>query len=526
MRERSFLGTVMRRRSHRSVSLVLAAMGLMVAAALLGARFGAGETRAVAPAPRPLRLTHFAPERNRVDPHSRNIPQEWDVEKGTNIKWSAAVGSKAYGGPTVAGGKVYIGTNNDKPRDPAIKGDRGVLMCFDEKSGKFLWQLVHNKLPQGRNNDWPEQGIVSSPVVEEDRLYYVSNRCEVVCASVNGKVLWKLDMIEKLGVYPHSLAVCSPLIVDDGLFVVTGNGVDQTHLNIPAPEAPSFLALEKRTGKIRWKSNLPTAELVKAKKAKVPVNIRQLVAAGKLLIHGQWSNPVYGGPEDKPRVIFPGGDGWLYAFKPENGDLIWKFDCNVFFAPNTREVQSDFAATPVVWEDKLYIATGQDPEHKAGVGHLWCIDITRTPTSQDKDVSPGQKESALVWHHGGLVAGGAMQKRPYHFGRSLATCAVHEGLCYAADLDGYAYCFDANSGEKFWEHQTKGNIWGSLYWADGKVYLGNDDGDLCIFKHGKEKKLLNEIEMEGKIRAPLIAAHDVLFLLTESNTKLLAIGKK
>ena len=154
----------------------------------------------------------------------RNIPDDWDSEKGTNVKWSVDLGSRAYGGPVIAGGKVFIGTNNGNPRDPKITGDKGIILCFAEKDGKFLWQAVHDKLAAGRVSDWPEEGICSTPFVEGDRLYYVSNRCELVCADVNGdgmghaKFYWKLDMIGKLGVFPHNLAVCSPLVVGDLIF--------------------------------------------------------------------------------------------------------------------------------------------------------------------------------------------------------------------------------------------------------------------------------------------------------------------
>src|SRR5262249_34076319 len=150
---------------YRFLTLGLAA-GLFGLAAVLGSRSSGSLTHALAPTP--PRKADFLPERNRVNLTARNLPTEWDVKKGTNIRWSAEVGSRAYGGPVVAGGKVFVGTNNDNPRDPAIKGDRGVLMCFDEKTGKFLWQLVFDKLPTGQVNDWPGEGIASGPVVEGD----------------------------------------------------------------------------------------------------------------------------------------------------------------------------------------------------------------------------------------------------------------------------------------------------------------------------------------------------------------------
>src|SRR5581483_5524808 len=175
------------------------------------------------------------------------------------------LGSKAYGGPVVAGGKVFVGTNNEKPRNPKVLGDRGVLMCFRAADGQFLWQHVHQKLESGRVNDWPKEGICSSPVVEGKRLYYVNNRCELICADTEGlldgkndgvqdeqykgktdaDIIWRLDMIGELKVFPHNLATCSPMLVGDTLFVITSNGVDEGHVNIPRPAAPSFLALDK-----------------------------------------------------------------------------------------------------------------------------------------------------------------------------------------------------------------------------------------------------------------------------------------
>ena len=98
----------------------------------------------------------------------------------------ARLGTDLVRRPVVAGGQVFVGTNNDNPRNPSIKGDKGILMCFRETDGKFLWQAVHDKLPGGMENDWPQQGVASTPVVDGNRLYYVSNRCEVICANTAG----------------------------------------------------------------------------------------------------------------------------------------------------------------------------------------------------------------------------------------------------------------------------------------------------------------------------------------------------
>ena len=87
------------------------------------------------------------------------LPAAFDVESGDGVLWQAEVGTEAYAGPVVAGGKVFVGTNNERPRDPAVTGDRGVLMAFRASDGAFLWQMTHEKAAEGRAQDWPGQGV-------------------------------------------------------------------------------------------------------------------------------------------------------------------------------------------------------------------------------------------------------------------------------------------------------------------------------------------------------------------------------
>jgi outer membrane protein assembly factor BamB len=329
-------------------------------------------------------------------------------------------------------------------------------------------------------------------------------------------------MMSELGVFPHNLATCAPLLVGDVLFVVTSNGVDEGHIDIPAPGAPSFLALDAGSGKVLWKSNLP----------------------GKNILHGQWSNPAYTVVRGEPQVIFPGGDGWLYSFAPKSGELLWKFDCNPKSARYTLggdATRNDFLATPVVWENKLYIGVGQDPEHRKGVGHLWCIDITRKPANKDRDLSPfsdpkdpnptfdptdpRNRDSGLVWHYGG-EDNTPDAPRDWYFCRTLSTCAVHEGLCYEADLDGMFFCFDARTGKVLWSHDLQGDTWSSPYVVDGKVYIGNEKGVIHIFAHGRTKKIVNKIRMgrTARVRTPVIACNGVLYVVSENPCRLWAIA--
>ena len=439
----------------------------------------------------------FTPTRNLVSDET-NLPVKWNPETGLNIKWRASLGSQTYAGPILIGGKVFVGTNNQGLRNPKLTGDRGVIMAFRESDGEFLWQSTHTKLPSGRVNDWPQQGVCSAPFIEGEKLYYVSNRCEVVCidtegfldgendgpfteetdaSGIDGDIIWIYDMMDELDVFPHNLATCSPVGAGDLLFVITSNGVDEGHIHIPSPFAPSFIALNKKTGELIWEDASP----------------------GENILHGQWSNPAYGVIAGKPQVIMPGGDGWIYSLEPETGKLIWKFDCNPkdsVWELGGRGTRNSIISTPVIYADRVYVGVGQDPEHGEGVGHLWAIDATG-----EGDVT----ESNAVWHFGNQ-----------DYNRTMSTVAIEGDLLYTADLSGFVYCLNAHTGEHYWTYDTFAAIWGSPFVADGKVYIGDEDGDVAILKAGKQMELIFEVNMGSAVYTTPVAKDGVLYIASRN----------
>jgi len=435
-------------------------------------------------------------ERNMVSAET-GLPGEWDVKTGKNVKWWADVGSQAYAGPVVLGGKVFVGTNNDGFRNPKLTKDRGVIMAFGLKDGAFLWQMTHEKLPQGRVNDWPQQGICSTPFAEGKRLYYTSNRATLVAldaegfadgndgpvtsekdtSPLDGDVVWEYDMMRELDVFPHNLAVSSPLVVDGVLYATTGNGVDEGHINIPSPKAPSFVAMDAKTGELLWENSMP----------------------GEKIFHGTWSNPTYGVVKGKPQVIFPGGDGWIYSFEPKTGKLVWRFNANppgAKYILGGRGTANEVIATAVLHDDKLYFGVGQDPEHGEGIGNFWCIDA-----SLEGDIT----EKGKLWHRGGN-----------DFRRTISTVAIHDGIVYASDLSGFLYALDAKTGQHFWTHDMLAAVWGSPFVADGRVYLGDEDGDVEVLKTGKTRQVLGSYNMGVSVYTTPVARDGVLYVLARN----------
>ena len=448
----------------------------------------------------------------------KGITDEIDMATTKNVKWIAKLGSQSYGNATVSGGKIFIGTNNDTPRDPRIKGDRCTVYCLDEETGEYIWQLNIPKLGTGKVSDWEYLGICSSPSVEGDRIYLVTNRCEVMCLDVNGladgnqgpfqdeaqymagagnepieldetyaDIIWVTNMIDEVGVFPHNITTSSVLIAGDNLWVTSSNGVDYGHVETPAPNAPSLLLVDKMTGEIKAEeaSGLSTR-----------------------IFHSNWSSPAYLRTENVEACIFGGPDGITYAFSPEPIDgpdgwpilkELWRYDCNPaeYRVKDGKELvytdrygPSEVLATPVTWDDKVYIVIGQDPEHGEGVGNMVCMN----------------EKGEELWSYRKI-------------NRSMSTLAVGDGLVYAADFSGFVYCIDAYTGEEYWVHDTKGHIWASPLVADDKVYIGNEDGFLTILPAGKEYKKdeLVEVDMISPIYSSAIAANGILYVATHTH---------
>jgi outer membrane protein assembly factor BamB len=428
-----------------------------------------------------------SPDRNMVS-NAKGMPTSWDVKTKKNVKWVAQLGSQSYGNVVVSGGMVFVGTNNEGLRDPKITGDKGVLMAFRESDGQFMWQMVHDKLASGRVNDWPYQGVASSPLVDGDRVYYISNRAELMCldtqgfrdkendgpvtdekltGETNADIVWKFDMMEEVGSLPHNLANSSPVMYGDLIFVSTSNGQDESHVNIPSPKAPAIIAVNKKTGKLVWEDN----------------------SVEDRILHGQWSSPTVGTIGGVVQLIHGQGDGWIRGYEALTGKKLWEFDTNPKDSvwPKTR---NELISTPVVYQDHVYISNGQDPEHGEGVGHMYCIDATKRG-----DIT----KTGLVWHYDKIR-------------RSISTSAIKDGLVYQADFSGFLHCLDAKTGQVYWTHDLFAAVWGSPMLVDGKIYLGDEDGDVVIMQEGKTKKVIGEINMGSSVYSTAVPANGVLYI--------------
>ena len=469
-------------------------------------------------------------------------PSGGGIDQATteNVKWTARLGTFAYGNPTVAGGRVFVGTDDltlqGGGRLKRTKG--GMVKCFDAKDGRLLWELVvpnrdPGVLPKGALYTHQFLGTCSSPAVQGGRVYVVTSACEVLCLDAGGladgndgpyrdearymvgpgkpplkleptdaDVVWRLDMIAELGVCPHDTVSCSPLIVGDVLYTSTSNGVDHPHKKVLKPEAPAFIAVDKKTGRVAG-----------AEGEKLSTR----------LWHTQWSSPSSGEVHGRTLVFLGGGDGICYAFEalkavPERPAVlkkVWSYDCNPpqyrfrdgkpipYYDGDRRKKRgnhndgkyvgpSQIIATPVFCNNRVYVAIGQDPAHGRGRGMLHCIDATGSG-----DITTSGK----VWSYDALD-------------RSISTVAVADGLVYIPDVAGRLHCLEADTGKPCWVHEMKSEAWGSPLVADGKIYLGNQR-EFLIMAAGRRPKVLDSMRLGSAVYTTPVVADGVLYVTSQ-----------
>jgi HEAT repeat protein/outer membrane protein assembly factor BamB len=437
------------------------------------------------------------PDRNAVRANA-SPPLRWDPETGKNILWQARLGDETYASPVVAGGQVFIGTDNGEPRDVSDQREEGVLMAFAADTGNFLWQDTAPFFCNDGLFNFLQLQTTSTPLVEGDRLYYVTAQAQLRCLRIPGsanrkdgppstsrsiprehapEVIWELDMRINLGVYPHEAPNCCVVGIGDLLMLCTGNGVDTTHTGIPAPRAPSFVGVNKRTGKVVW----------------------QVVGPSPRVLHGQWSSPSVARVGDKTLVFFGGGDGWLYALDALTGREQWRFDGNPKAA--VRRPSGDVAgvpsrnsiiACPLFHAGRVYLVMGQDPTHGDGAGHLYAIAA---------DGSGDITSTGLVWEY------------PY-LHRSICTPIIHDGLIYVGDNYGQVHCVDLETGKRVWAHDQMARIWGCMVLAGDRLYVGDEGGAMVVYWAGRKKEILAKIEMPAPLYSSPAVAGDTLFLAT------------
>lgn len=301
-------------------------------------------------------------------------------------------------------------------------------------------------------------------------------------------VIWLFDMRAEVGMYPHDSPFTAILLDGDCLYINTCNGVDNTHVKVRSPEAPSLIVLDKNTGRLLAKDG---------------------ERIGPQIFHAAWAPPSLAEVNGQRLVFFGGPNGVCYAFNalqpplpdtPQLLERVWHFDCdptapkeNVHeYSRNSKEGPSQIVAMPVFYKDRIYTVAGGDIWWGKRQSWLKCIDATQTG-----DVT----ETAEIWS--------------YEIPRqSSGTPAIVNGLVFVTDDAGHVHCVDAETGEGYWKHRVGSSIWGSTLGAEDRIYVAARCGTFAIIEAQKEFNMVFTTRFPEEITGTPTAANGVLYVAT------------
>lgn len=390
-------------------------------------------------------------------------------ETGLPVKWSPAGENLAwkapYGArstPVVHNNRVYLFNTAGKGADLQER-----LMCFDADTGKVLWEHKFNVY---LSDVPPHRAAWASPGIDPEtgNIFVFGVHGILAGFSPGGKLLWQRSLVEDMGlVTTHGGRTVSPVIEGETVIVsgINSGWGDQ------ARGAHRFIAVDKRTGNVNWVSS-----------------------PGGRPFDTTYAPPIVAEVNGTRLFIAGTGDGAVHAIKVATGEPVWSYPMS------KRGIN-----TGVVLKGTTAIAShGEENLNTNDMGHLAALDATSTGAIP---------EEKAKWALKGFIGG---YSSPVIDGERL----------YQVDNGANLFAFDVESGKKLWQHNLGTIQKASPVFADGKLYVGSENGKFFILRPGPDgADVLDEDQLaEGEAIIASVAVSDGrVFLVTTDN--LYAIGK-
>ena len=340
--------------------------------------------------------------------------------------------------PVVFGNRLYLNTPTG---DPTSTQER--LVALDVETGKVVWEqrvsLYLSDVPQHRAS-W------ASPAVDPEtgNIYLFTVAAELVCVSPDGKVLWNRSLTDEYGaVTTHGGRTTSPIIEGDKV-VLNALILAWGDLNRPGNR---YFAFDKRTGQTIWISS--------------PQNRHY---------DTNYSTPIVGSINGVRALMVGGTDGVYHALKLNTGEKIWSIEVSKRAILNS----------PLFRDNVAYITHGEENIDTTEMGMIAAVDATRT----------------------GVLTADAVKWRTRGFLPTFASPVMDGERLYTMDNSAIIGAFDLKTGAKVWE-KTLGTLQkGSPVLADGKIYVGTENGKFYILRPTATGVEVLDEDLIGTAQAP------------------------
>ena len=398
----------------------------------------------------------------------RNLPERWSATE--NVVWKAPIAGAGISTPVIAGGRVYVtsqigrGLSRQGPRlvqgeDAAVAGERAlggsrtarehdggtwfVIEAFNEADGKRVWEYriaADGPLPAVHD----KHNLASpSPVTDGNLVFAWFGTGQIVALDREGKLVWQRHLGKEIAPFEinwgHS---SSPALYGDLLLLLCDH-----------EPASYLLAVDKRTGKDRWKADRGKGR-------------------------ASYSTPLVVETSGNAEVIVNSSER-IDAYEAKTGAFLWHAGgTNRFPIP-----------MPVVHEGTIYASRGYRSGPYLAIRPGGRGDVT---------------SSHVTWH----VPTGA----PY-----VSSLVHYQGLLYMATDNGILTIADASDGSKVWQGRVGGVFSASPVAGDGKVYLQSESGETIVLRAGRGAEIISRNTIGERTLASMAISNSRIFLRSDEN---------
>jgi len=372
-----------------------------------------------------------------------DVPLQWSESQ--NILWKAPVPGRGWSSPVVSGGRIWLTTATEEEKS----GARGQIslraLAFDAASGRELVNVEVFRIKYPRAINEKNSRASATPILEGDRVYVHFGADGTAALTTTGEILWTAQ-------FPYESqhgGGGSPTLYGD-LLIFNCDGSNDAFV----------VALDKTTGKVRWKTD-----------RRQPAD-------------QAYTTPLAIRVGDRDQIVSVGAYR-ATAYEPQSGKEIWR----VSYADGFSNVPR-----PVYGHGLVFIATGFQQPTLIAVRADGTGDVTR---------------SHVAWT---LRRGAPLTPSPLLVGEEL----------YIVSDSGIASCLDAKTGTINWQKRLDGAFSASPILAGGRIYFLSEQGTATVVKPGKTYELLATNSIDG-ITLASIAVSDGNMII-RSDRQLYCIG--
>jgi outer membrane protein assembly factor BamB len=395
------------------------------------------------------------------------------AEKNLPEKWSPAgenlnwrVPHGGRSAPIVLGDRLYL---QNAAGAGATRQER--VMCFDADTGRLLWEHKFNVFL----SDVPPHRVGwASPAADPATGVVYAFAVHGVLAALDrdGQLLWERSLSEEFGlITTHGGRTVSPVIEGD-LVIVSGPAAGW---GAQARTAHRFFAFDKKTGATVWVSS-----------------------PGRQPYDTTYSPPIAAVIHGTRLLIAGAGDGAVHALKPQTGEAVWRYEIS------KRGVNTG----AVLVGNNVIVSHGEENLDTNEMGLLAAVDAA----------GAGELGAQHVrWAVKGFLGG---YSSPVTDGQRV----------YQVDNGSNLEAFDAATGKRLWALNLGTIQKGSPLLADGKLYVGTENGRFYILRPRADAcdilsvhQLGTEESPEAITGSPAVSAGRVFMVTSDA---LYSIGKK